>query len=84
LKLFNILENENDEELQELKKLYFEDKNDKDLKKSMIKKKSVRFVEDNIKKKEPESSLKKSNLSQNTYVSKNSNSFIDKYEEKLN
>jgi len=85
LKLFNILENENDEELQELKKIYFEDKADKDLKKSMIKKKSVRFVEDDKKSKEkyPESSLKKSNLSQNTYVSKNSNSFIDKYEEKL-
>ena len=85
LKLFNILENENDEELQELKKIYFEDKTNKDLKKSMIKKKSVRFADDNIKKKEHESNLKKSNLSQNTYASKNSNSFIlDKYEEKLN
>ena len=84
LKLFNILENENDEELQELKKIYFEDKNDKDLKKSMIKKKSVRFAQDNIKKKEPDSNLKKSTFSQNTYVSKNSNSLIDKYEERLN
>ena len=84
LKLFNILENENDEELQELKKIYFEDKADKDLKKSMIKKKSVRFADDTIKKKEPDSNLKKSNLSQKSYISKNSNSFIDKYEARLN
>ena len=85
LKLFNILENENDEELQELKKIYFEDKADKSLKKSIIKKKSVRFNEDTSKRKEksPDSILKKSNLSKRTFVSSISNSVFDRFEERL-
>ena len=85
LKLFNILENENDEELQELKKIYFEDKADKSLKKSMIKKKSVRFNEDTSKRKEKSSDsiLKKSNFSKKTFVSSISNSVFDKFEERL-
>ena len=85
LKLFNILENENDEELQELKKIYFEDKADKSLKKSIIKKKSVRFNDDTSKRKEksPESILKKSNFSKRTFVSSISNSVFDRFEERL-
>ena len=85
LKLFNILENENDEELQELKKIYFEDKADKGSKKSYVKKKSVRFNDDTSKRKEKSSDsvLKKSNFSKRTFVSSISNSVFDRFEERL-
>ena len=86
LKLFNILENENDEELQELKKIYFGDKANKDLKKSIVNKKSVKFNDDNEKGEEvntPDPNLKKSTISKKTITSNLSNSVFDKYEEKL-
>ena len=86
LKLFDILENENDEELQELKKIYFGDKANKDLKKSLNKKKSVKFNEDIGKEegtKSPDPNLKKSIISKKTNTSILSNSVFDKYEEKL-
>ena len=86
LKLFDILENENDEELQELKKIYFGDKANKDLKKSINNKKSVKFNDDNGKEEEiksPDPNLKKSTISKKTNTSILSNSVFDKYEEKL-
>ena len=86
LKLFDILENENDEELQELKKIYFGDKANKDLKKSLNNKKSVKFNDDDDKGEEiksPDPNLKKSTMSKKTITSNLTNSVFDKYEEKL-
>ena len=99
IKLFNILDNENDEELKELKKIYFNEDNDKDKdnnkkeqnkKKSLFKKKSVKFKEeDNEKDKSPTSKFKKSIVSKGSQNSANYNltnsvlEGLDKYEEKL-
>jgi hypothetical protein len=98
MKLFNMLDNENDEELKELKKLYFNEE-DKDKKvenkkpKSVMKKKSVKFktdenTPDKDKEKSPDSKLIKSIVSKKSITSNYnlSNSVLeglDKYEEKL-
>ena len=81
MKLFNILYNENDEELKELKKLYFnEDYKDKNAEnkrpKSILKKKSVKFKADENetdkdKEKSPDSKLKKSIVSKKSINSNN-------------
>ena len=81
MKLFNMLDNENDEELKELKKLYFNEE-DKDKKvenkkpKSVMKKKSVKFKtdenepdKDKDKEKSPDSKLKKSIVSKKSITS---------------
>ena len=89
LKLFNILENENDPELKELKNIYFnENPSEKDLKKSMVKKKQVKFRNDREKKGEnsPDPNLKKSYISKLTNNSNADGSFFegfDKFEERL-
>ena len=82
-KLFKMLENENDEELKELKNIYFsKDSTDKDKQeekkpiKSVLKKKNVKFNDDNQEKsptKSPETNLKKSIVSKLTVNSSNNN-----------
>ena len=87
-KLFNLLNNDDDEEMKELKKLYYGDNLKKSiqfLKKSILKKKSVKFKDDvNLKEKEKQ----KNNISNEikrvgTNTSGISGLDIDKYEKKL-
>ena len=92
-KLFQLLENEDDEELKEIRKFYFGEeknkKNEKDEekfpKKSILKKKSVKFTSDD-RNRSKSNDLKKSTVSKMTNISNNNGSVfegLDKYEAKL-
>lgn len=92
-KLFHLLENEDDEELKEIRNFYFgEEKNKKNAKegekmpkKSIIKKKSVRFTSDE-RNRDKSNDLKKSTFSKMTTNSNNNGSVfegLEKYEAKL-
>jgi hypothetical protein len=85
-KLFNLLENEDDPELKELRKYYF---GEKDLKKSLkkmksiMKKKTVKFQDEEKKEKLNDSNIKKLGISKKTSATMSGYGELDKYEDKL-
>ena len=86
-KLFNLLNNDDDEEMKELKRLYYGDnlkQSIKVLKKSILKKKSVKFKDDvDNKEKEKDKEKNKEIKRVGTNMSALSGLDMDKYEEKL-
>jgi len=86
-KLFNLLNNDDDEEIKELKRLYYGDnlkESIKVLKKSILKKKSVKFKDDVDNKEKEKDKEKNTEIKRvGTNVSGVSGLDMDKYEEKL-